>query len=337
MGMTIDHPPKTEELYRLKHSFDETNPITSIRISPDNQYVALATLNKIKVYDFNTYKLITELTGHSKGISDIKFSPINSNIIASCSDDLTIRIWSFQTRNSSSSTSQCLKIFRKHTYHITTIQFNNKGNLLISGSADETITIWDIISGKILTTLAAHSDPISSLVLTPDNSIIISASYDGLIRLFDLESFQCLKTLTTSTSHGTATSSLSTKDLQNFPVANVSISPNGKYILSTNLDGKIRLWNYMDNKVVKTFVGVDGKPICEKYNCESRFIISNDGKNLIVSGSDKDGIICWDIKSKSIVWNYQDNDAILSIDSINNGQYLVSGGLNGVVNIFELN
>ena len=38
-----------------------------------------------------------------------------------------------------------------------------------------------------LTTLAAHSDPVLSIALTPDDSIIVSASYDGLMRLFDLQ------------------------------------------------------------------------------------------------------------------------------------------------------
>ncbi|KAI5969846.1 SWD3 [Candida margitis] len=332
MGIALD--PENDELYISKTKIRESNAITSIRISPDGSIMALATQNKIKIYTTQG-EPIGELLGHTKGISDIKFSPINSSVLASCSDDLTIRLWSIN----SSSSSKCIKIFKKHTYHITTMQFNSKGNLLISGSADETITIWDVISGKILTTLAAHSDPISSVTLTPDNSIIISASYDGLIRLFDLETYQCLKTLTTSTSHGTATSSLSTADLQNFPVANVERSPNGKYILSTSLDGSIRLWDYMQNKVVKTFIGPKQSPICEKYNCESRFIIYQ-GRNLIVSGSDVNGVLCWNIKSKELVWNYQGNDtvhAVLSIDTFNDGKLLVTGGLDGVANVFELN
>lgn len=29
-------------------------------------------------------------------------------------------------------------------------------------------------------------------------------------------------------------------------------SPNGKYILAGTLDNKIRLWNYTDNKCMKT-------------------------------------------------------------------------------------
>lgn len=143
---------------------------------------------------------------------------------------------------------------QKHTYHITTLKFVQKGNILISGSSDETITIWDITSNKILTTLAAHSDPVLSITLTPDDTIIISASYDGLMRLFDLETSQCLKTLTNSTSHyGTATAS--TNDVLNFPISKVEISPNGQFILSSSLDGKLRLWNYMENKVYKTYQG----------------------------------------------------------------------------------
>ncbi|KAG5419788.1 SWD3 [Candida metapsilosis] len=358
MGIPLspqDDEHNDTELYTLSTTIKESNPITSIRISPNGSTIALATGNKIKLYNLQG-QYMGELLGHTKGISDIRFSPINSSVLASCSDDLTIRLWSITqpTLSSSSSTitSKCIKIFKKHTYHITTIRFNSKGNLLISGSADETITIWDVISGKILTTLAAHSDPISSLTLTPDNSIIISASYDGLIRLFDLETYQCLKTLTTSTSsHGTATSSLSTAELQNFPVANVEQSPNGKYILSTSLDGVIRLWDYMSNKVVKTFVGPEEKPICEKYNCESRFINVDNGDgdgdvlNCILSGSDLNGVLCWDIKSKELVWSYKrqtsnDGDvnvAVLTLDTFEKGKLLVTGGLDGVANLFKLN
>lgn len=336
MGIILD--PQNDDLYILKTEIKQPHAITSIRISPNGSTIALATQNKIRIYSTQGGgggQLITELIGHTKGISDIRFSPIDSSILASCSDDLTIRLWSIHK-----SSSKCIRIFKKHTYHVTTIQFNSKGNLLISGSADETITIWDVISGKILTTLAAHSDPISSLTLTPDNSIIISASYDGLIRLFDLETYQCLKTLTTSTSsHGTATSSLSTTELQNFPVANVENSPNGKYILSTSLDGMIRLWDFMQNKVVKTFIGPGEGPICEKFNCELRFVVCN-GLNLIVSGSDLNGILCWDLKLKELVWQYKGNgveDAILSIDIFDEGKLLVTGGVDGVANIFELN
>ncbi|CAI5760622.1 unnamed protein product [Candida verbasci] len=327
MGLPINSSTNND-LYKLRYTIKENESITSIRISPDGKTFAISLGTKIKIFNIETQELITELIGNTKGINDIQFSPLNSNIIASCSNDLTIRLWSIRD-------SKCIKILKKHTYHITTIKFVSKGNLLISGSADETITIWDITSGRIITTLAAHSDPVSSITLTPDNSIIISGAYDGLMRLFDLETSQCLKTLTTSTSHGTATAS--TSDVINFPISNVESSPNGQYILSSSLDGLIRLWKYLDNKVIKTYQGVEGRSISKKFNCETKFIIKTESP-LIVSGSENDGIIIWDINTKKIVYNYNNDDGpVLTLDIYNDGELLISATKNGIINLYDLN
>ncbi|RLV96510.1 Serine/threonine-protein kinase svkA [Spathaspora sp. JA1] len=329
MGVLDTAQCSIPDLYNLKYSLNSTSSINSIRISPDGKTFATCSSDTIiRIYDLLTGTLIAQLQGHTKGISDIVYSPINSNIIASCSDDLTIRLWSIQSK-------KCIKILRKHTYHITRLKFVSKGNILISGSADETITIWDITSGRILTTLAAHSDPVSSICLTPDNSMIISASYDGLMRLFDLETSQCLKTLTYNASHGTATAS--TNDVLNFPISNVEISPNGLYILSSSLDGLIRLWDYMNNKVIKTYQGVEGTPISEHFNCGTKFIIKTNTPK-IVSGSEKSGVLVWDIQTKEIVYQFNNgNDVVFEVDVFDQGRILMSCSRDGIINVLELN
>lgn len=342
-----------DDIYQLKTSFLDSKLSTNcIRISPDGTKLATCSSDcLIRVYDIkellngigNSPVSPLILAGHQKGVSCLEFSPINSNIIVSCSDDLTIRIWSIDSQ-------KCVKILTKHTYHITTVKFNTKGNLLISGSADENITIWDVSNGKPIKTLAAHSDPILSLSLTPDDSIIISASYDGLMRLFDTNSGQCLKTLTiNSSTHGTATAL--TNDVVNYPISNVECSPNGKYILSSSLDGTIRLWNYMNNKVVKTYTLVNDDivvvPICEKFSCGTRFITKNPTRSLIISGSDKSGIIIWDIQTKKIVSKLDThpeatktetaNAAVLDLDIYDEGKLLVCCTRDGRVSIYEMN
>ncbi|RCK57951.1 WD repeat-containing protein 5B [Candida viswanathii] len=191
-----------------------------------------------------------------------------------------------------------------------------------------------------LTTLAAHSDPILSITLTPDDSIIISASYDGLMRLFDLETSQCLKTLTNSTSHyGTATAS--TNDVLNFPISKVEISPNGQFILSSSLDGKLRLWNYMENKVYKTYQGWEKGKICEKFNCDVKFITKVKNTPLIVSGSDDSGLLIWDVQLKDIVYRSSPEvvgkDAILGVDVYNHGEVLCCCSRDGVITVLDVN
>lgn len=316
------------DLYSTKYTIQDTkSPVNSVKICPNGTKFATASSDSIiRIYNLSDGSLVGELHGHTKGISDIAFSPINANILASCSDDFTIRLWSITKQ-------KCIKIFKKHTYHVTTLKFISKGNLLISGSADETITIWDLTTGKSLKTLAAHSDPVSSLVLTPDDTLIVSASYDGLMRLFDLESGQCLKTLVyNSASHGTATAS--TNDVVNFPISAVEISPNGKYILSSSLDGKLRLWDYMGNKVIKTYLG-NKKSVSEKYNCDARFITATT-EPTIVSGSDSSGLLFWDVQSKQIVFNLHSDAVVLGVALFNDGELLLSCDNKGAVTVYQL-
>ncbi|CCE83795.1 Piso0_004383 [Millerozyma farinosa CBS 7064] len=305
--------------------------INTVKFSPDGKRLLTCSSDgRIEVYNVDDGKLLTTLRGHLKGVSDVTFSPIDYNIIASCSDDLTVRLWSI-------SKGKCVKVLRKHTYHVTNVKFSRKGNILITASADETITIWDIMSGVSLKTLAAHSDPISSIALSPDSTLIASGSYDGLMRLFDLESGHCLKTLSFNTSSGTATAS--TTDVLNSPISHVEFSPNGKYILSSSLDGYLRLWDYMDNKVMKTYSGPkeDDSKVSTSHCCGSKFI-TRSSSPLIISGSEKSGLLFWDVQTKEIVSQIKKTDTtILDVDVYDGGSLVAYCTIDGVISLLDMN
>ncbi|CDK26781.1 unnamed protein product [Kuraishia capsulata CBS 1993] len=161
--------------------------------------------------------------------------------------------------------------------------------------------------------------------------MIASASYDGQIRIFDTETGQCLKTL------------IYDRGGSSSPVSYVRFSPNGKYVLASSLDGSIRLWDYMNNKVAKTFTA-DKEPIAEKYTCGTRFLLL-DGQSqpLVVSGSDSGKIYIWDVQSKDIlsVLNGGDEDSdsncpVLQVDAFDNGVALVSVSRDGVLKVWDL-
>lgn len=68
------------------------------------------------------------------------------------------------------------------------------GQMLYSGSADRTIKISNIKTGKVLHTLSGHQDAIRSLALTPNNQLI-SSSGDRTIKIWDLQTNQPIQTL----------------------------------------------------------------------------------------------------------------------------------------------
>ena len=73
----------------------------------------------------------------------------------------------------------------RHTNSVISVVV--KDNLIISGSNDKTIRIWDINTGKCLKVLEGHTDSVWS-VFVKDN-LIISGSDDATIRITPISLF----------------------------------------------------------------------------------------------------------------------------------------------------
>lgn len=73
-----------------------------------------------------------------------------------------------------------LKVLKGHTNYVFCVNFNPQSNLIVSGSFDESVRIWDVKQGKCLKTLPAHSEPVSAVHFNRDGTLIVSSSYDGL-------------------------------------------------------------------------------------------------------------------------------------------------------------
>jgi WD40 repeat protein len=66
---------------------------------------------------------------------------------------------------------------------------------LVSGSADETVKLWNPKNGECLKTLHGHTRGVWSVALNYEGSIIASSSQDETIRVWDIKTGECLKIL----------------------------------------------------------------------------------------------------------------------------------------------
>ena len=101
----------------------------------------------------------------------------DSKIMASASDDCTIRLWDVAA-------GQCCRTLHGHSRWVESVAFSHDSKLLVSGSADLTVKLWDVTLKQELITLKGHKIQVNTVVFTPDGNNLVTASGDGTVRLW---------------------------------------------------------------------------------------------------------------------------------------------------------
>ncbi|HTZ20028.1 MAG TPA: twin-arginine translocation signal domain-containing protein, partial [Opitutaceae bacterium] len=103
-----------------------------------------------------------------------------------------------------------------HSASIYSVAFSPDGKRLASGSGDQTIKLWDVVSGELQRTLNGHKDPVASVAFSPDGQLLASGSWDKTIKLWAVVSGELQRTQTGHVSK----------------VHSVAFSPDGKLLAS---------------------------------------------------------------------------------------------------------
>ncbi|KAK3984174.1 putative vegetative incompatibility protein [Cladorrhinum sp. PSN332] len=126
------------------------------------------------------------LEGHSGSVYSVAFSP-NSKLIASASDDKTVKLWD-------TATGACTQTLEGHSNFVLSVAFSPDSKLVASALDDKTVKLWDAATGACTQTLEGHSNFVLSVAFSPDSKLIASASYDKTVKLWGAATGACTQT-----------------------------------------------------------------------------------------------------------------------------------------------
>ena len=117
-----------------------------------------------------------------------------------------------------------------HTDRVHSVAFSLDGQMLASGSFDDTVRLWNVATQQQI------GNPLTgySVAFSHDGKTLASGSYDHTVRLWDVASLTGIATLTGHT----------------YPVLSVAFSPDGKTLASGSRDDTVRLWDMATHRQI---------------------------------------------------------------------------------------
>jgi hypothetical protein len=167
--ITSDLPPK-------RIGSHDTN-IYSVALSPDGLLAASGDSDgDIKLWDLRSFRQIMSLAGHEGSVDDLAWSP-NGELLASAGADNSVKLWdlhaTFPVRILTGS-YRCLgdPCRRK-------LEWNVDGSRILSGAWDQSVIIWDAVSGEALME-ARLPDRVSEVAWSPDGRRVAVDQENGV-------------------------------------------------------------------------------------------------------------------------------------------------------------
>jgi len=127
------------------------------------------------------------VAGHKSPVLDLAWNPFNDNLVASASEDCTVKIWGIPEGGLKETMTEPLQNLNGHKRKVGSVNFNPvANNILATTSTDYSIKIWDVEKGSSFVGIdGQHADIIQSLDWSFNGSTIATSCKDKKLRIID--------------------------------------------------------------------------------------------------------------------------------------------------------
>ncbi|KAK1139236.1 hypothetical protein N8T08_001166 [Aspergillus melleus] len=155
----------------------------------------------------------------------------------------------------------------EHRNSVDCIAFSSDSQLVISGSYDRTVKVWDTSTGALQKSLN-HGEPVYAIALSPNDRLLASGSKDR-VRLWDTETWATIQTL----DHQGHSEPL-----------DLVFSPNGQHLFARAKDSKVTIWKKCATEWSQTWAHTPCHPLSEaSFNSNSESItLSFANRNTVI-------------------------------------------------------
>lgn len=126
------------------------------------------------------------VVGHKAAVLDIAWCPHNDHLIASASEDCTVKVWEIPNGGLSKNLSECVADLVAHQRRVGIVAWHPSAHLvLLSAGSDYKVFVWNVATAEILTEIECHTDMIYSCCWNWNGARVVTTCKDKNIRVID--------------------------------------------------------------------------------------------------------------------------------------------------------
>jgi hypothetical protein len=245
-----------------------------------------------------------------------------------------------------------LKKFEGHSDEIKGVALSADGRYAVSGGVDQSVRVWDLVSGKEEKLLRGHSKQVWAVAFHPNNRQVFSVSWDATARLWDIKTGNEVRRYTHRLDvNGLALarggdSFLTGSDDQYVYLWNtasgdevrkyqghtgfvyaVAFAPDGRHIASGGVDKTVRVFDPATANQVKLFEGHANAVTHVAFTADSRYVLSS-GDSVVHM---------WDLATGKEARKFEGHAGLVPAMALSpDGRRLLTGGDDKTIRLWDV-
>jgi len=205
----------------------------------------------VRAYDLVKYRNFRVLEANKPTqFNSLAVDASGDIIVAGSLDPFNIYVWSLRT-------GQLMDILNGHTGPISSLVFSQTGAMLVSGSWDKTVRVWDVFEKKGSVDALTHASEVLAVDFHPNNKDIVATTLGGQIYMWQaadsslLGIIDCKDDLSGGRLRDerfTAKNSSRNKHLNS-----IAVSPNGEFVIGGGNSKHICLYDLRYKLLMRRF------------------------------------------------------------------------------------
>lgn len=303
-----EFPGRPDQLSLLGHRGN----LREVAFSPDGQrLVSGGADNTARVWDTRTGQELLTFRGHKGFVTAVAWSPDGKRIVSGSThgDKSQIQVWD----PNSGRVEQVIGAAQGgHTNSVWWVNFNPDGTVLLSGSPDRTVRLWDTATWKQIKVLEGFQSAVDGAAFSPDGKWIATCEQgpSGKVQVWDWRSGQVAQEFQ------------GPKEVHRCTV----FSPDGKRVAAGTSSGKLVIWDLGTGKALQ---------FEQQASIVHSVAFSPDGARVF-SGQANGFINVCDARTGDELYSFKGNQgAIWCVKPSPDGKTLATTGDLGIIQLWE--